>query len=240
VALINRAAAERYFAGGNPLGQQIQFWGIARQIVGVIGDEKFQGVDAPTAPAAYAPLAQNPQQVATLLVRGRVDPMTLVPEIRRRFAELDPRIALFGIEPLEATLAGSIARPRFVATLLALFAGLAMVLAVIGVHGVMSYSVARRRPELGIRMALGATAGRVMRGVVAEGMGLAGTGVAIGLLIALAGSRLLGSLVFGVTITDPATFGTVSLLVLATAALATAVPAWRAARADPAGALRAE
>jgi predicted permease len=240
VALINDAARRAYFPDG-ALGQEIAFWGTTRRIVGVIGDEKFKGIDAPTDPAAYVPLAQNPQQSATLLVRSRGDdPTALVPTIRQRFRQIDPQLALYGVEPLANTLAQSIGRPRFMAILLTLFGVLAILLALIGIHGVMSYTVARRRPEVGIRMALGASRGAVMRSVVGEGLGLAGIGLALGLVGAFLGARFLESLVFGVTTTDPATFAVVSLLVLATAGLATSVPAWRAAKADPAGALRGE
>lgn len=240
VALINRTAAERYFPGGTAIGQEIGFWGANRRIVGIIGDEKFKGLDAPTDPAAYVPLGQNPQQTASLLARSDGDPTALVPEFRRRFAALDPQLALYGVEPLSVTLAESIGRPRFIAVLLSIFAGLAIALALIGVHGVMSYTVAQRRSEVGIRMALGASRGTVMRSVVGEGMTLAGLGLALGLVGALAGSRLLGSLVFGVSTADPATFIAVAVLVLATATAAATVPAWKAARADPAGALRVE
>ncbi len=240
VVVINRAAAERYFQGVDPIGQSLRFWGIDRQIVGVIGDERFQGVDRPAEPAAYAPLLQNPQQSATLLVRADGDPLAVVPEIRRRFRQLDPQLALFDVEPLATTLSESMSRPRFLATLLALFAGLAILLALVGVHGVLSYTVARRAPEVGIRMAMGATRARVMGAVIREGLALAGLGVALGVAAALAGSRLLGNLVFGVTTTDPATFLVVPALVLVTAAAAAAVPAWRAARGDPLHALRAD
>ncbi|MGH7482194.1 MAG: ABC transporter permease, partial [Longimicrobiales bacterium] len=242
VAMINHTAAERYFADAEPIGQQIRFWGIDRQIVGVIGDERFHGVDSPTDPAAYVPLAQAPQTSGTtLLVRaGRGDPTALAPAIRVRLAELDPQLALYGVEALETTLSASIARPRFTATLLALFAGVAIVLALIGVHAVLSYTMARRAPELGIRLALGASRAQVLRLVVGEGVQLAAFGVALGLLGALAGGRLLASLLFGVSSTDPATFAAVAVLVLATAALASWLPARRALRIDPMRSLRAE
>ena len=240
VVLINRTAAERYFPGGTALGQEVSFWGTARQIVGIIGDEKFKGIDAPTDPAVYAPLRQNPQQAATLLFRADGDPMALVPEIRARLHRVDPQIALYGAEPLVATVAESISRPRFLATLLALFAGLAIFLALVGVHGVLSYTVARRAPEVGIRMALGASRWTVMRSVVGEGLGLAAVGVALGVAAAWAGSRTLSSLVFGVTTTDPVTFLVVPTLVLAVALLASLAPALRASRADPIRSLRAE
>ena len=240
VVLINRAAAERYFPDGSPLGQELRFWGIPRRIVGVIGDERFKGVDQATDPAAYAPVAQTPQQTATLLVRSSGDPLALVPEIRRRLADLDPQLALFGIEPLHATLAGTISGHRFIATLLGLFAALAILLALIGVHGVLSYTVARRAPEVGIRMALGASRATVLRAVVGEGVGLAAVGVVIGVLVALAGSRLLGGLVFGVTTTDPATFLAVPAAVLVVAAVASLAPALRATRVDALAVLRAD
>ncbi len=240
VVVINRAAAARYFPKGDPLGQSIRFWGTDRQIVGVIGDERFQGVDRPAEPAAYAPLLQNPQQSATLLVRSEGDPLAVVPEIRRSFRKLDPQLALFDVEPLATTLSESMSRPRFLATLLTLFAGLSILLALVGVHGVLSYTVARRAPEVGIRMAMGATRARVMGAVMGEGLALAALGVVVGMMAALAGSHLLGSLVFGVTTTDPATFVAVPALVLATAAAASARPAWRAARGDPLSALRAD
>ncbi|HUE77363.1 MAG TPA: ABC transporter permease, partial [Longimicrobiales bacterium] len=220
VVVINRTAAERYFPDGSPLGQRLRFWGTDREIVGVIGDERFKGVDQPTDPAAYAPLLQNPQQSATLLVRTGGDPTALVPEIRRRFAELDPQLALFGVEPLRVTLDGSLSRVRFTTALLVLFAAVAILLALIGVHGVLSYTVARRAPEVGIRMALGASRRSVLRSVVGEGVLLAGVGAAIGVGAALLASRVLSSLVFGVTTTDPATFVAVPALVLAVAAAA--------------------
>ena len=240
VVVINRAAATRYFPDGSPLGQQLRFWGIDRQIVGVIGDERFRGIDQPTDPAAYAPLLQNPRQTVTLLVKADGDPLAVVPEIRRRVREIDPSIALYGVEPLEATVTGSLSGPRFTATLLALFGGVAILLALIGVHGVLSYAVEQRVPEMGIRMALGASRRAVLGSVLGEGLALAGIGVALGLLAALVASRVLASLVFGVTTTDPATFLTVPVLVLSTAAAASILPALRAVRVDPVGALRAE
>lgn len=240
VVVINRAAAERYFPAGNALGQQLSFWGTVRQVVGVIGDEKFKGIDAPTDPAVYAPLAQNPQQVATLMVRAAGDPMALVPEVRSQLRQLDPQLALFGVEPLAATVAGSISRPRFLATLLAVFAALALLLALVGVHGVLSYVVARRAPEVGIRMALGASRVDVLRAVVGEGLALVGVGLAVGLLGAYAASRVLASLVFGVTTTDPATFIAVPAMILVVATLASLLPGLRASRTDPSIALRAE
>jgi putative ABC transport system permease protein len=240
IAVINRLAAERYFAGADPIGQQLQFWGVAWQIVGVIGNERFNGVDEDTEPAVYAPLGQAPQSSAVLLVRGSTDPRPLLGSVRRVFNELDAQLALSGVETLEQTLSASIAKPRFTAILLALFGGVAILLAMVGVHGVLSYTVAQRAPEVGIRMALGASRAEVIRMVVREGAGLAALGTILGLVGAFAGSRALSALVFGVSTRDAATFGVVTAAVLFIAVLAAWLPARRAARTEPMQSLRAE
>ena len=241
VVMINGAAARRYFPGADPIGHSISFWGSARRIVGVIGDEKFRGVAAPSEPATYAPLAQAPPRQATLLVRvSHGDPMSLVPGIRAALRGLDPQVPLFDVKPLALEVRSSIAKPRFDAVLLAAFGAVAILLAVIGVYGVLSYTVTERMGELGVRMALGADRWSVVRLVAGMGMGLAGLGVALGVGAAYAGSRLLRSMVFGVTTTDPATFAGVIAIVMLTALAATLEPALRATRADPMQALRAE
>ncbi|MGH7551570.1 MAG: ADOP family duplicated permease [Longimicrobiales bacterium] len=240
VAVINSLAAERYFAGADPIGQQLQFWGVSWQIVGVIGNERFNGVDEDTEPAVYTPLGQAPQASAVLLVRGSTDPRPLLGSVRRVFSEMDAQLALSGVETLEQTLSASIAKPRFTAILLALFGGVAILLAMVGVHGVLSYTVAQRAPEVGIRMALGASRAEVIRMVVREGAGLAALGTILGLVGALAGSRALSALVFGVSTRDAATFGVVTAAVLSVAVLAAWLPARRAARTEPMQSLRAE
>lgn len=261
VAVINRIAAERYFSrtyppsgaassarprragalpGSDPIGQHIGIWGIDWQIAGVMGNEHFNGLDQDVEPAIYAPLGQMGWENAVLLVRTSRDPRTLTASIRSIVAELEPRLALFGIEPLAETLATSIARPRFTATLLALFGGVAILLALVGVHGVLSYNVARRAPEVGLRMALGASRADVTWRVVREGAGLAAVGIAVGLAGALAASRTLAALVFGIHVRDTATFSVVAAAVFLIAALAAWLPARRAAKADPMQALRAE
>ncbi len=240
VGVINRAAAERYFAGRDPLGQQLKFWGVARRIVGVVGDERFLGLAQGPEPAVYAPLLQAPQQGAVLLVKTAADPRALTATLRRLVHQLDPELALYAVEPLDDTVAASIARPRFTAVLFALFGGLAIVLALVGVHGVLGYAVAQRGPELAIRMALGATRREVAALVLRDGVGLATLGTLLGVAAALAASRLLGSLVFGVAPRDALTFATVAAGVLATAAMASLLPARRAARADALAILRPE
>lgn len=240
VVLINKAGVERYFPNASPIGHEIRFWGVSRRIVGVIGDEHFRGVDAPTEPAVYAPLAQAPAQSATLMVRTSGDPMSVLPAIWRTLHDMDPQVPLFDVEPLSETLSGSIATQRFSVILMTLFGLVAIGLAIVGVHGVLSYTVTQRVPEMGIRVALGASRSRIMRDVLREGLGLTAIGVAIGLVISAAGSRVFSSLVFGISTTDSLTFVTVTLAVLATAGLATLFPALRATRVDPIDALRTD
>jgi putative ABC transport system permease protein len=238
VILINQAAAERYFPGADPLGHEVRFWGANRRVVGVIGDERFAGIANAAEPAVYAPLAQTPRGNVTVLVRGEGDLIALAPGLRERLRSLDPEVALTGIEPLSTTLAASIAQPRFTAVLLGLFAAVAILLALIGVHGVLSYAVAQRTQELGIRVALGASRGEVVSMVVREGMALAGLGVALGLVGALVFSRVLAGLLFGISATDATTFAAVAAAVTAVALLASWLPARRATGVSPMVALR--
>jgi len=240
VGLINRAAAERYFGSTDPVGQQLRWYGITRRVVGVVEDERFLGLDVDPGPAAYVPIAQGAQLQATLIVRTSANPSLVVPAIRNELRALDPEVPLFAAASLEDALVASISSPRFTARLIALFGGVALLLALIGVHGVLSYSVAQRVPEVGIRMALGAERGSVTRAVMAEGLKLAVAGVALGMIGALAVSRLLESMLFEVTATDPVTYAVVLVSVLAAALLASFVPAFRASRADPLSALRSD
>ncbi len=191
-------------------------------------------------PAAYLTLDQAPTNSATILVRTAGDPAALVPIVRRAVAETDPQLAVFDAEPLQETLDHSLATRRFLMTLLAVFAGVALLLAVVGVHGVLSFGVARRAPELGIRMALGASRREVMGLVVRQGLGLSALGLVLGLAAAAALARLLAALLFETTPYDPLVFAGAAGAVLTAAALACLVPSRRAARADPAEVLRAE
>jgi len=240
VALVNQAAVRRFFPDGNPIGEQIRFYGVNRRIVGVVGDVKFQGLEQATPPAVYTPLAQTPRAEAGLLVRTSVDPATLEEPIRRIVHQLDPDLALYGMEPMSQALAGTLAEPRFVAVLIGLFATLAVVLALVGVESVLAYAVARRRPELGIRLALGAGARRVRAMVIGDGLRMAGAGLAIGLVAALLFSRLLSGLLFEVKPVSPPVYAGVAALVLAATVLAAWAPALRATRVDPMKVLREE
>ncbi|MDB4951673.1 MAG: hypothetical protein JWM27_4322 [Gemmatimonadetes bacterium] len=240
VALINRTAAARYFRGTDPVGQRLSFWHSEWQVVGVMGDERFHGIDHESEPAVYLSLSQAPLANPTLLVRARGDPESVVPEVRRVLRALDPQIPLYGVEPLQTTLLKKMARSRFVTVLLMVFGGLSIVLALVGLNGVLGYTVAQRVPELGIRMALGATSRDVLRMVVGEGVRLAAVGVALGSVAALLGSRLLSSLLYGVPRTDVLTYLAVTLGALGAAAFASWLPARRATSVEPNQALRAE
>jgi predicted permease len=242
VALVNRAAADRYFAG-DPLGQELRLFGRNMRIVGVLGDERFLGVTVPAEPAVYLPMEQLPFLTAfpsaVLLVRAADDPTSLTPPIRAALHELDETTALYAVEPMGAVLNASLDSPRFAAALLSVFAGVGLLLAIIGIHGVLSFTITQRSAEMGIRIALGASRGHVLRHVVTHGVLLSTLGVALGAVGAAAISRLLGSMVHGVSAIDIPTYVVVVVCLLLTAALASLGPAVRASRSDPLAALKA-
>jgi putative ABC transport system permease protein len=240
VVVINEAAAQRYFPHEDPIGRRLSFWGTTREIIGVVGNERFQGLAEAAPPAIYPPLSQVPTGSVSLLVRTRGEPEPLVAGLRQAVWSLDPQLALFGVERLERTLTDSVARPRFTTLLLGLFAVLALVLASVGIHSLLSYTVVQRTREIGIRMALGASHRKVLGAVVGRGLSLTLMGIGLGLIGALGLSRLLRSLLFGVSPTDPTIFLLTPLLLGAVALLASYLPALRAARTDPAIALRSE
>ncbi len=240
VAVINESAARRYFDGRDPIGAEIRFWGVSRRIVGVVADERFKGPTEPAPPALYAPLAQAPASSGALLVRSDRGSADLAADVRRAVWSVDPQLAVHGVEPLGETLLASLGTRRFTTVVLGAFALLTLALALVGIHGVLAYATSQRTREFGIRLALGATprqvAGRVLRG----GAILAVMGTALGLAGAAAASRFVAGLLFGVTRGDPLTYVAVAVLAIATAVLATGVPAWRAARIAPTEALRLE
>ena len=242
VLLINEAAAHRFFEGQEPLGKQISFWGTNRTIVGIIGNERFQGLAEAPPIAVYAPLDQAPSANGggVLLVRTSGDPKALIASVRGAIREQDPALAVFGLEPFTETVSRSVAERRFTMLVLGLLASVALVLAAIGVHGVLSYTVTQRAREIGIRLALGAQPSGVLRLVVVQGMTLALAGTALGLAAAFVLTRSMGTLLFGVTPTDPVTFIVVPLGLTLVALVASYLPARRATRVNPVTALRAD
>ncbi|MEZ5319604.1 MAG: ABC transporter permease [Vicinamibacterales bacterium] len=240
VAVINDASARRFFPDQDPLGHEISLWGTNRRIVGVVADERFHGLTAAAPLAVYLPLAQAPSTdgAGVLLVRTAGAGPAVGPELRNAIRAVDPGLAVFGIEPLDETVARSIADRRFTMLLLGVFALMAFVLAAIGIHGVLSYSVAQQTREIGIRLALGASPERLLRRVVADGVRLAAIGLVVGLVGAFFLTGVLRSLLFDVEPSDPITFGAVAVLLLLMAAAASYLPARHATRVDPNVALR--
>ena len=242
VLLVNEAAAERFFAGTGPLGARVRFWGAERTVVGVVANERIHGLVEAAPPCVYLPLSQAPSfnGAGVLLLRTPGDPLALASSVRAMVRGVDPQLAVFGVEPLAETLSRSVSTRRFTMLVVGLFAFLALALAAIGIHGVLSYAVALRTREIGLRMAHGADAATVVRLVLGEGVALALAGLALGLAGALALTRLLATMLFGVSPTDPATFAGIALILVLVAVAASGIPAWRATRIDPVEALRAE
>ena len=244
VAIISQALARQFFPNQDPLGKRInmtngpQVW---REIVGVVGDVKHYGFDAPTAPQSYDPLAQSPFPFLSFVVRAPGPAMTsLTGLLRQEIHAVDPEQPVFRIESLDNLVADSMARQRFAMTLFGLFSGLALVLAAIGIYGVMAYAVAQRTSEFGIRMALGARPRDVLGLVLGHGVRLIGLGVLVGLAGSLAGARLIQSMLYQTSARDPLVFASIALLLGAVAFLACLIPARRATRVDPIVALRSE
>jgi len=246
VVIINQTLAERYFPDESPIGSRLKVGGANRtrnpwmEIIGVAGDLKYSGLDAKPEPAYYTPLAQDAWRAAYLVVRAPMNPTNLTPAIREQIWALDKDMPIANVATMDQLLAESVAQPRFRAMLLGVFAALALVLASVGIYGVISYSVTQRTHEIGIRMALGAQARDVSKTVIREGLALALIGVAIGLASSLVLTRLMESLLFEVSTTDQGIFAAVAALLFAVAVLACWIPARRASRIDPMAALRCE
>jgi putative ABC transport system permease protein len=240
--VVNDVVAERFFAGRDPIGQEIGMFGIRWRIVGIAGTERFRGLAAPAPIAAYVSLSQIPSLsgMEAIVVTTSGDTGALATELRRVVRQLDPEVALFGVEPLADTLSASLGGERFLTLLVGIFAALAMTLAAIGIHGVLSYTVAQRTREIGIRMALGAEPGSVLRHVMREVGGIALVGLLAGVAIAALFTRLLSGLLFGVSPADPTTLAGVLVVFGAVSAMAMWLPARRAVRVDPIDALRNE
>jgi hypothetical protein len=240
VSIINEALAKRFFEGREPIGQQIRLWGGARTIVGVVKDERILGLSREGPPLIYLPYRQAPSfnGAEALLVRTSGPTSTLGSSVTAAVRQIDPQLAVFGVKPLAAVVGESVAQQRFVMLLLLAFAGVAVILSAIGIHGILSYTVAQRRHELGIRVALGATPDRVTGLVLGQGAMLTVTGLVIGVLAALALTRVLATQLYGVSATDLTAFAAVLPVLGAVALLATWLPARKAVRLDPLEAMR--
>jgi len=241
VAIISETTARNAFAPGvDPIGKRINIGGQGwRTIVGVAGDARL--IDLKDARGnVYVPYRQFAYPVSYVAIRAASDPAALMAMVRREVAALDPEQAVMGVMTMEQRVSTTLARPRFIALLLNLLSALAAALAAVGIYGVISYSVAQRTREIGIRLALGAKRSDVLRLVIRQGMALAGAGVAIGLAASLALTRLMQSLLYGVSATDLLTFAGAALLLGAVAVAACWLPARRATRVDPMVALREE
>jgi putative ABC transport system permease protein len=245
VVIVNQTLARRYLSGQDPIGKRIRVIGNDwRTVVGVVGDVRQSGVTqaaraevfVPITQAVYAPLTQT----MSLAVRADAEPEALASAVRNAVREIDPAQPVFNVKTMEAVVADSISDRRLNMLLLGIFAAVALTLAVIGIYSVMSYTVSQHTREIGIRMALGARPMDVLKLVVGQGMGLTLVGVALGVAGAFGLTKLMATLLYGVTATDPLTFAAVSALLVVVALLACCVPARRATKVDPMVALRTE
>jgi putative ABC transport system permease protein len=246
VALINQTMAEALWAGQDPIGKRIKFPGSEknpqpwRTVVGVVADVKQSGLDRPDAMQIYLPEAQYPTQFMSLVVHTSAEPQGMLAAVRGEVQALDKDQAVYNIFTMRQLLADSISLRRFSMVLLMIFAGVALLLAGVGIYGVISYTVTQRTHEIGVRMALGASRRDIIRLVVGQGMVMTLGGISIGLVATFALTRLLASLLFGVSPTDPATFIAITIILTGVALGACFVPARRATKVDPMVALRYE
>jgi predicted permease len=240
VAVINETMAKTYWPGEDPIGKRFRFFGIPepRQVIGIAADSKYNFLGEAPTPYVYTALEQTYDPAATVHVRSSADPAAIMNTVRRELQQLEPAMPLLNVTTVRDVFDQALWAPRMGASLLAIFALLALLLASIGLYGVMAYTVTQRTRELGIRLALGARQQDVRNMVVRQGVMLAIGGVAIGLGIAFALARLVTNLLFGVSATDLLTFSVVPIVLLVVALLASYIPAWRASRVDPVEALR--
>jgi len=243
VAIVSESFAKQFFPNESPVGKRINVVTgpeAFREIVGVVGDVKQKGLNRETLPHTYEPFAQAPSQFMTMVVRTSIEPNSMVPAIRSEVFEIDNELPLQSVRTLDRVIANSIGQQRFTSVVLAVFATVALLLAIAGLYGVISYAVSQRTHELGIRIALGAQVADVLRLVLKQGMTFVLIGEVLGLVGAFALTRLLRGLLFEITPTDALTFSVVIALLSSVAFLACYIPARKATRVDPLIALRYE
>jgi putative ABC transport system permease protein len=245
VVVVNRALVDQFFPNGDAVGRRLKLVNPAqsdqwRTIVGVVGDIKYQGLDEETPATIYTPFAQTPMQWLYMMIRTPVASPSLMRSLRETVPAVNPTLTAASVRPMNGVIAQSVATPRFNMLLVSSFAVLALILAAIGIYGVIGYSVAQRTHEIGVRMALGARGADVMRLVLGEGLGMAVGGLLLGLAGAAALSRVMAGMLFGVTGRDPLTFVAGAALLLLVAMLASYLPARRAMRIEPSSSLRME
>jgi predicted permease len=246
VVVINQAMARQFWPGENPVGQTLTYnsrgdRGGPREIVGVVADTKHLTLTEQPKPMFYTPQPQPPSYHGmTLVIRADADAAALTGAVRHEVRQMDSRIALYNTRTLDQLLGRAIAAPRFRSVVLALFAFVGLMLALIGVYGVIAYSVAQRRREIGIRIALGAGRRSVVEMMVQQALMPVLWGLATGLALAMAAGRALSTLLFGVSAFDPLTLAVVPFLILAVSLAASWIPALRATHVDPVAAIRSE
>ena len=246
VAIISETLAKKFFPNQNPIGRRFKEGGIDRtgnpwaEVVGVVGDVKYEGLETPTAPTYYFPHAQHQIREMALVLSSSLPASSLAASVRAEVRTIDPEIPVAKVSTVEQLVSQSVAQPKFRTFLVGAFSAVAMLLAAIGIYGVVAYSVSQRTREIGIRMALGARPRDVLQLVVRQGMSLTVVGIVLGVIGALGLTRLTAKLLFGVGASDPATFVSISVLLAAIALLACYIPARRAARVNPMTALAHE
>jgi putative ABC transport system permease protein len=243
--IINDMMARKYWPNEDPIGRRMKYGNVSGRspwmtIVGVVRDTRRTGYDSPVRPETYLPHAQSASGSMLIVIRTTGDPQSAAPLLRSVVKTLDPGIALQSVQPVDRMLVAMAAERRLGTMLLSIFGVVAAVLAAVGIYGVIAYSVEQRTRELGVRLALGATSGRILRLVVSEGLWLAGTGLVLGLVAAIALSRTMKTMLYEVSPSDPSTLAIIAVVAVLTAVVASFLPAIRAVRVDPVTALRAE
>src|SRR5467141_2315203 len=238
IAIVNQTMAAQYWSGKNPIGQRVQVKGRWMQVVGVAKDSKYESVRETPKPFFYVPLRQNFSRSPDLFIRTPLNPQTIATALTRAVRALDPDLALYEVITLQEQLDRSTSAQLVAVTLVGVLGGLALLLSVIGLYGVMSYAVSQSTRELGLRMALGAEAGNLLRLVMSRGLTLTAGGILFGVAVAFVLTRLLGNLLFQVSPRDPVAFASAFIVMTFAALAACFLPAWRATRTDPARILR--